>query len=101
MATSERDGLDSSLADAMKELEQSAGNRTQVEAEREAMNAEKEELEAKVAALAHAKNAAEDKALALEGQMEALQVCSCAVSTSSSCRTSPTSCGLRIRRHFV
>jgi chromosome segregation ATPase len=74
VATAERDGLDASLAAAMKELEESAGNRSQVEAEWARMNAEKEELQAQVSALSHAKAVAEEKALALEGQMEALQV---------------------------
>ena len=79
-ATTERDALDAELVAARQELEQSAGSRSQVEAEREAMLAETEELEAKIAALDHAKNAAEDKALAIEGQMEALQACSCVAS---------------------
>lgn len=76
VATSERDGLDANLADAMRELQESAGNRTQVEAERAMMRQELEDAQSKVAALLQAKTAAEDKALAFEGQMEALQVCS-------------------------
>lgn len=85
VATTERDGLDTSLAEALKELEESAGKRSEVEAaveaeratmreENETLRAEKEELGAKLSAQSHATTAAEEKALALEAQMEALQV---------------------------
>jgi chromosome segregation ATPase len=75
VATTERDNLDAHLAATLKELEQSAGNRQQVDEELAMLAARNKELEAEHEAIEHAKRAAEDKVIALESQMEALQVC--------------------------
>lgn len=73
-ATSERDALDASLADTMKELEASAGSRSQVEAEISALERAFQDAGERAQAATAAAASAEDRATTLEAQMEALQV---------------------------
>ena len=101
VATEERDKLDARLAAVMKELDESDGARRQVQEQQAQMLSERADYEEKIAALTQSKAAAEDMAMALEGQMEALQVCASGPCTGA-CPNSPTSlCMINYHRHVA